>query len=148
MEDVSMAKTIDMEKCGTIINELFHNTTVAPKLQCSEMELCKKTQVSLMTLRKVKSILIKKHLIIPQGHGKTAHTLWNKSYSTPTPSMVAAIYQEHVNRSLKVVNPKEERRMSLEKAIKTLVSAGFKGEIRRPINDFSYEVIDLGAIEW
>ena len=147
MEDVSM-KPISMEQCGTIINEIFHNTTIAPKMQYSEMELCKRTHVSIMTFRKVKGILIKKNLIIPQGHGKTAHTIWNKSYATPNPSMVAAVYQEHVNRSLKVVNPKEEKRMSLEKAIKTLASAGFKGEIRRPINDFSYEVIDLGAIEW
>lgn len=142
-----MGKTIDINTCGTILNELFHNTTIESKFQSSEHELCKKAKVSIATLRKVKSILVRRTLIIPQGHGKTAHTIWNRSYSTPNPTMVAAVYQEYVNKSLKVVTPKEERRMSLKKALKTLVSQGFTGEIRRKVSDYSFEVIDLGKIE-
>ena len=143
-----MAKITDMNKVADIVSALYENTLLETKFQNSEAELCKQVKTSILTLRKVKSILVDRALLIPQGHGKSSHTLWNKSKATPTPCMITSVYQEFANKSVKVVSPKEEKRMSLEKALKTLASQGFKGEIRRAINDYSYEVIDLGALEW
>jgi hypothetical protein len=144
-----MSKAISLQICGIVLDVLYRNSEKVRLSQKSLAELAKDAGVSVLPLQKVRSILIERQLLVTYGFGRGQYTAWNPNKSKPNPNMLVSIYQEYIKdakHKVKVV-AKKEGRVSLERALKTLVKLGYTGVISKSINSFTSECIDLSKIE-
>lgn len=148
-----MGKVITFQVCGIVLDALYHNSLKENRVdQKSIATLAKECSVSVNTIRAFRDILIKNKLMFVEGNARTQITLWNKSKSALNPAMQKFIYEQYVGNEkrkvkLKVDTTKKSSRISLDSALQFLVKHGFTGTIRRQINQYTTEYIDLSLIK-
>ena len=148
-----MAQFTTIQTCGLILDSLYHNSQRASFEQDSLKSIASKCNVSVVTILKVKQILVQKQLLVVEGERRAQHNYWNPSRSIPNPTMLHEVYREFTKdaKSRVKVNQKKRASVSLEAALKTLVKLGYTGVLRRykQTKGFVkiYEEIDLSKIE-
>lgn len=143
-----MSKPLLLQSCGLVLDALYRNSEKCKLSQKSVTEIAKDCGVSTLPVNKVRNILIRRQLLVTYGFGRGQYTSWNPQMSKPNPEMLASIYKEYTKDAksrVKVI--KKEGRISLERALRTLVSLGYTGVISKSINSFTVESIDLSKIE-
>lgn len=143
-----MSKFLTIQSCGLALDVLYRNSEKVKLSQESINALAKKVGISVLPMTKIRNILIHRQLLVTYGSGRGAYTAWNPNKSKPTPEMLESIYKEYTKDAksrVKVV--KKEGRISLERALRALVTLGFTGVITKSVNSYTTECIDLSKIE-
>lgn len=146
---------LSKELCSVYIDALYHNAIKSSIDQKSMRELAQLCKCSIITLTKVRDILIEMKLLIKEGTLRSQRTYWNLGKATPNADMAREVYRRYISKddspNVKVkVRQRKSSSTSLESALKTLVKLGFTGEIHRAkLNGFTrtVEYIDLSKIE-
>lgn len=144
-----MSKFLTIQSCGLVLDVLYRNSEKPKLSQKSLQELAKSAGVSVTPVMKIKQLLVQRQLLVTYGSGRGQHTSWNPQMSKPNPDMLASIYKEYTKdaKSKVKVVAKKEGRISLERALRTLVMLGFTGVISKSVNSYTKECIDLSKIE-
>ena len=144
-----MSKPLLIQSCGLVLDALYRNSEKCKLSQKSVAEIAKDCGVSVLPVTKIRNILVHRQLLVTYGFGRGQHTSWNPQMSKPNPEMLASIYKEYTKdaKSRVKVVAKKEGRVSLERALRTLVMLGFTGVISKSVNSYTKECIDLSKIE-
>lgn len=142
-------KALTIQSCGLVLDALYRNSEKGKLSQKPLTQLAKDCEVSVLPVTRIRNILIHRQLLVTYGYGRGAHTTWNPQMSKPNPEMLASIYKEYTKdaKSRVKVVAKKEGRVSLERALRTLVSLGYTGVISKSVNSYTKECIDLSKIE-
>lgn len=148
---------LSKELCSVYIDALYHNAIKSSIDQKSMRELAQVCKCSIITLTKVRDILIEMKLLVKEGTLRSQRTYWNLGRATPNADMAREVYRRYISKDdiannvkVKVSPKRRSSSTSLEMALKTLVKLGFTGEIHRAkLNGFTrtVEYIDLSKIE-
>ena len=144
-----MSKPLLLQSCGLVLDALYRNSEKCKLSQKSVTEIAKDCGVSTLPVHKIRNILIHRQLLVTYGFGRGQYTSWNPQMAKPNPEMLASIYKEYTKDAksrIKVV-AKKEGRVSLERALRALVSLGYTGVISKSVNSYTKECIDLSKIE-
>lgn len=141
-------KALTIQSCGLVLDALYRNSEKSKLSQKPLNTIAKDCGLSVLPVTKIRDILIHRQLLVIYGYGRSQVMSWNPQMSKPTPEMLASIYKEYTKDAksrVKVV--KKEGRISLERALRALVSLGYTGVITKSVNSFTKECIDLSKIE-
>lgn len=145
---------LSKELCSIYIDALHSNALKAKIDQKSMRELSQQCGCSIITLTKVRDILIEMKLLVKEGTLRNQKIYWNLGKAHPNADMAREVYRRYISDGGPDVKVKVRQRKSpstsLETALKTLVKLGFTGEIHRAkLNGFTrtVEYIDLSKIE-
>lgn len=144
-----MSKPLSIQSCGLVLDAIYRNSEKSKLSQKSVAEIAKDCGVSVLPINKIRNLLIHRQLLVTYGFGRGQYTSWNPEKAKPNPDMLASIYKEYTKDAksrIKVV-AKKEGRVSLERALRTLVMLGFTGVITKSVNSYTKECIDLSKIE-
>ena len=142
-------KSLTIQSCGLVLDALYRNSEKSKLSQKPLNIIAKDCGLSVLPVTKIRDILIHRQLLVIYGYGRSQVMSWNPQMSKPTPEMLASIYKEYIKDAknrVKVV-AKKEGRVSLERALRTLVMLGFTGVITKSVNSYTKECIDLSKIE-
>ena len=144
-----MSKFLTIQSCGLVLDVLYRNSEKPKLSQKSLQELAKSAGVSVTPVMKIKQLLVQRQLLVTYGSGRGQHVSWNPQKAKPNPDMLASIYKEYTKdaKSRVKVVAKKEGRVSLERALRALVSLGYTGVITKSVNSYTKECIDLSKIE-
>lgn len=144
-----MSKPLAIQTCGLVLDALYRNSERSKLSQKTVAIIAKDCGVSVLPVTKIRSILVHRQLLVTYGFGRGQYTSWNPEMAKPNPDMLASIYKEYTKDAksrIKVV-AKKEGRVSLERALRALVSLGYTGVISKSVNSYTKECIDLSKIE-
>lgn len=144
-----MSKPLSLQSCGLVLDALYRNSEKSKLSQKPVAIIAKDCGVSVLPVNKIRNLLIHRQLLVTYGFGRGQYTSWNPEMAKPNPDMLASIYKEYTKdaKSRVKVVAKKEGRVSLERALRTLVMLGFTGVITKSVNSYTKECIDLSKIE-
>lgn len=131
-----MGKVITFQHCGMMLDALYHNACKDKLRQKSINVLSKECNVSVISMTKLRDVLISMKLLIKEGNNRGQRIYWHPDKSLPNPAMQRCIYQEYIRDAKKqdrVSEHKSRGRVSLESALRALVQLGYTGVIRRTV---------------
>lgn len=143
-------KVISLQHCGIMLDVLYCNASKVKFEQKSIRQMALDAGVSVMTLSKVRDILIEQKILIKEGERRQQKVYWHPNKSAPNPAMLQNIYKEFIKDAkhrVRVSCEKSQGRISLDKALQALVKLGYTGVITRSINSYTNESIDLSKIK-
>ena len=141
-------KVFSIQSCDLVLDAIYRNAEKTKLSQKSIAVLAKDCDLSILPVMKIRNILIARQLLVTYGCGRGQVTSWNPTKAKPNPDMLASIYKEYTKDAKHRVRvSKKEGRISLERALRTLVKLGYTGVISKPVNTFTKECIDLSKIE-
>lgn len=149
-----MSKVITFQRCGMMLDALYHNALKENTRQRSLAQLSKDCEVSVTSMTRLRDILIELKLIIKEGNARGQKIYWHPDKCGMNHHLQQKVYSEYIRDAKshsKVGTTTHRGRVSLDAALKVLVQLGFTGEIKRTISyngpKKTIEVIDLTQIK-
>lgn len=147
-----MSRVISLQVCGIVLDELYHNACKPSVDQVSMDVIRKKCKVSINTVLSFRNLLINHKLLIVDGQGRGIKYEWNSQRSAMNPEMAKHLYNVYLGAEkrkvkLKVKTDKPKERMSVESALKYLANHGFTGELKRKVNAYTIEIINVECVQ-
>lgn len=144
-------KTISPARFNVIVDNIYHNCQRNVLDRKSIAQLGKDSGVSASMVQKVRQLLIDHKLVIVEGRCRTQIAIWHHDKAQPNPVMLARLYEEFTHFDSRVkVKAQKPGRVSLESALRALVSLGYTGVISKS-KKMGYtivtESIDLSKVE-
>ena len=149
-----MSKVITFQRCGMMLDALYHNALKEKTRQRSLSELAKDCETSIGPMTRMRDILIDLKLLIKEGNARGQKIYWHPDKVGMNHHLQQKVYSEYIRDAKshgKVGTTTHRGRVSLDAALKVLVQLGFTGEIKRTISyngpKKTIEVIDLTQIK-
>lgn len=144
-------KTISTARFNVIVDNIYHNCQrpIIDRKSISQIGI--DSGVSATTIQRVRQLLAEKKLLVIEGDRRSQVTIWHPGKSQPNPVMLASLYEEFTNFETRIkVKVQKPGRVSLESALRALVSLGYTGVISKS-KKMGYtivtESIDLSKVE-
>lgn len=145
-----MATRMSIQQVGLIVDLLYHNSLKVRYEQKSLRELARSCETTLASITTVRNTLIEKHILIKEGVLRNQYVYWHPGKSKPNPAMLRDLYKDLIREEKRVEKTrKAPGKVSLERALRTLVSLGYTGVIQRSTTHgytVTIEQIDLTKI--
>lgn len=141
---------MSIQQVGLIVDLLYHNSLKVRYEQKSLRELARSCETSLAGITTVRNALIEKKILVKEGTLRNQYIYWHPGKSQPNPVMLRDLYKDLIREEKRVERTrKAPGKVSLERALKTLVSLGYTGVIQRSTTHgytATIEQIDLSKI--
>ena len=147
-----MSKVITFQHCGMMLDALYRNACKDKLRQRSLAQLSKDCEVSVISMTKLRDILIDMKLLVKEGNNRAQRIFWHPDKSAPNPHMAQQVYSVYItDAKVRIKESKPKGRVSLDSALRALVQLGFTGEIRRTTNISNgiktIEIVNLSEIK-
>lgn len=135
-----------------MLDALYRNACKDKLRQRSLTQLSKDCEVSVISMTKLRDILIDMKILLKEGNNRAQRIFWHPDKSAPNPHMAQQIYNRYIaDAKVRIKETRPKGRVSLDSALKALVQLGFTGEIRRTINISNgiktIEIVNLSEIK-
>lgn len=135
-----------------MLDALYRNACKDKLRQKSIAQLSKDCEVSVISMTKLRDILIDLKLLIKEGNNRGQKIYWHPDKSAPNPHMAQQVYNVYItDAKVRIKESKPKGRVSLNSALRVLVQLGFTGEIRRTTNISNgiktIEIVNLSEIK-
>lgn len=113
-----------------IVDSIYHNCQRPSIDHKSIAQIAKDCETSVVTVSAVRQLLSDAKLLIIEGERKAQTTTWHPNKSAPNTKMLTKLYESYIHFESKSVE-KKSGRISLDAALRTLVSLGYTGVITK-----------------
>lgn len=146
-----MSRIITLPEIGVIIDGIYRNYSKSKVDQKNINKLAADCGVSVTVLLKVRSILVKRDLLVIIGERAKQKCYWNPQRCSPNPTLLTDVYREYtkdVKSGIKVTK-RVQRLPSIESALLAFKKAGWGEVILKKTAGYktvqeSYNLIKMG----
>lgn len=136
---------INEQLCGLVLDALYRNCQRRAFEQKSAVQLADDCDTKPAIIRSVIKLLIETKLITVEGQTRSRRMFWVKGKCAPNPQLTGYIYKQLGHTPVKTPVIKEVKptgKISLERALHTLISLGYTGVIERVTHSGIHTQID------
>lgn len=146
-----MSRIITLPEIGIIIDGIYRNYSKPKVDQKNINKLAADCSVSVTVLLKVRSILVKRKLLVVIGERAQQKCYWNPERCSPNPTLLTDVYREYTKDAksrVKVVE-RAKRLPSIESALLAFKKAGWEEVILKKTAGYkavqeSYNLTKMG----